>query len=105
MAGDARVYPSKLAAAILKGLKEQMKIDGVISEAEPNAVGRVCEMTNEVYWDTVNGGFLGARLGQRSEARNPMGEKQKFTARCRGHKSRGGSETDHLEVGRHKQRR
>ena len=65
----ARVYPPKLVKAVLRGLKEQMEEDGVLSALEAKLSGPVPEtppmsdatdvyLGTDQFWDDVNGGWL-----------------------------------------------
>jgi hypothetical protein len=72
----ARIHPAKLVSAVLKGIKMQMHADGELSAVEAQQSGPVPEdarhlegvqFPEEMYWDTVNGGWLrsSAVLGAR----------------------------------------
>ena len=68
LAKAARIYPPKLVAAVLNGLREQMKADGDISALEAFTSGPVPEIPIvqegvwTEYWDDVNGTWLRSDL-------------------------------------------
>lgn len=64
---EARIYPPRLVAAILRGVREQLRLDGEIMGFENYPVPTEADFTYdkqedeeqlEEFWDDVHGGFL-----------------------------------------------
>ena len=73
----ARIYPPKLVAAILRGLREQLRATGEMLQFDypvpedpviPRDIPPAAVEELESYWDDANGGWLDSKLVRAARA-------------------------------------